>query len=328
MRKAVFSMLLVFLLIGVTELLLRIAGFKPYRSPVIHINFQPSFNHLPDSLLGYALADGNFTVSSWVNTDTLVYHATHRNRQRITDTAQLKPTAENAKIILLGCSYTYGQGLDDTATCAFILQQKLWQENRRLQVENLGVGGYGPTQFYLLSGNIDSTTAKLVVINYAAFQNERTTLCRSWRKMIVPNQNNTANFATIGAPYFTAEDSTVALHYRLMTYPFLPMQKHLALVELLDNLYCQYEKRQSAKVSRRVLAQTLQQLKQKGVDVLLCGIASDEETKATVKLFKQQGYSTLWYGADIQNPRYNLMPKDLIRIMPPIKYLPTVFTAT
>lgn len=311
MKKIIFGLLFAFLLIGLTELLLRLAGYSPYRKPFIDITFQPSFNHLPDPVLGYSLADGSFTVTAKVNNDSLVYHTTHRNGQRITDTVQTDATAKSGEIVLLGCSYTYGQGLDDTATCAFVLQQKLKQQNKNVRVVNRGVGGYGPTQFYLLSGTIDSATTALVVINYAAFQDERTTLCRSWRKLVVPNQTNTANFATIRAPYFSPGAGVPQLGYRQMTYTFLPLQKSLALVELLDQLYCRYEQKKAANISRQVLSLTLQQLTKKGIPVLLCGITPDEGTKATLMAFEKSGYNTLLYGVAVQNPKYNLLPKDV-----------------
>lgn len=309
MRKPVYVILFLFLSLLVAELFLRILGYKPYDFEVWNVKFEPAFNYSPDPILGYSLVDGDFTVTSIANKDTLTFHATHQNKQRITGCANtLQDSLKH--IVLLGCSFTYGQGLEDTSTHPYMLQQKLWQNGSKRVVENWGVGGYGPAQFYFNSEKLDSSKVALVIVNYASFQNERTTLARSWRKRFVPNQKNIGQLSTVNMPCFTISNGFLLLKRKKMTYDYLPFQRQLVFIELLDRIYCRIEQRYATKVSQLVLGQTLKRIKTKGIDVLLCGITDDETTRRVVGRFKKEGYKTMFYNVDVWNPKYNLLPKD------------------
>lgn len=309
MRKQVYSILFFFLSLLLAELFLRIMGYKSYDFEVWNVKFEPAFNNSPDPILGYSLVDGDFAVTSIANKDTLTFQATHRNKQRITGPVDtLRDSLKH--IILLGCSFTYGQGLEDTSTHPYILQQKLRQYGSKRVVENWGVSGYGPAQFYLNSEKLDSSKVAFVIINYASFQNERTTLARSWRKRFVPNQKNIGQLSTINMPCFTISNGLLLLKRKRMTYDYLPFQRQLAFIELLDRIYCRIEQRHATKVSQLVLRQTLQRIKAKGIDVLLCGITADATTQKVVGQFKKEGYKTMFYNVDVWNRKYSLMPKD------------------
>ncbi|MBS1593222.1 MAG: hypothetical protein JST90_02790 [Bacteroidetes bacterium] len=95
-----------------------------------------------------------------------------------------------------------------------------------------------------------------------------------------------------------------------MDYSFLPFQDRLALVELIDNAYCNYENKSSPEISHAVLQQTIDMMQQAGIKVILTSITGDDASNKVLDQFKAKGYHTLAYGINTGNSEYNLMPAD------------------
>jgi hypothetical protein len=85
-------------------------------------------------------------------------------------------------IVFLGCSWTFGVGLNDADTLPQVFADSL---NRKVPVLNLGFGGYGPQQFLseLQSGMFDSAIGpapRLFVFVTAAWQADRSACKAYW----------------------------------------------------------------------------------------------------------------------------------------------------
>lgn len=294
--------------IALGEGVTRLAGFKPYNTGEIKFDYKPALPAEIDSIYAYSLVPGYFTL---IKNDTFVYHATHNgHRRRITS----YDTADNAhqnKVIILGCSFTYGDGLEDSCTHPFILQGLFRQNNINLNVENWGVGGYCPAQFFLQAREIiHDTSVKYVVINYSQVQDERVICSRSWRKSHVKFTNQLKYQKLIYHPYFTWNNGSVQLKYKTMSYTFLPFQEHLALVELVDNACCNYENKSAATITQTALKQTIDILQNAGIKVILTSITGDDKSNEVISRFNKQGYRTLLFGFSTGEKGYNLLPTD------------------
>ncbi|MBS1593223.1 MAG: hypothetical protein JST90_02795 [Bacteroidetes bacterium] len=133
------------------EAIVRLAGFKPYHEAEIKFDYRPKPPGGLDSIYGYSLAPGYYTI---IKNDTFVYHATHNDRRRRITGYDTLNDDHFGKVIILGCSFTYGDCLEDSCTHPFILQNLFKEHNVPLKVENWGVGGYCPAQFFLQAKEI------------------------------------------------------------------------------------------------------------------------------------------------------------------------------
>lgn len=283
-------------------------GLRPYQEREVKFEYKPKLPGKVDSLYGHSLVPGYFTM---IKNDTFFYHATHDKDCRRITSHDSTPRPYTDKLVVLGCSFTYGDFLEDCQTHPFILQRLFDQNGMKTKVENWGVGGYCPAQFYIQAQQIvKDTSVKYVVINYAEVQNERTICGRNWRKTHVKYINQVKYQKLIYFPYFTLKDGNLELGHRSMAYDFLPFQRDLALVEYIDNLYCRYEIQNSVDITERALKLTISTLQKKGIKVLLAAIQCGNKSNDMLMKFQKEGYTTINYGVDICDNRYNLQPAD------------------
>jgi hypothetical protein len=88
----------------------------------------------PDSVLTWRLMNGRFRLN---NGRGFEFTMEHRDEQRITSLNKLQDAQQNAAF--LGCSYTYGLGIDDSLSFPYRVQQGM----PGVVIHNLGVPGYG-----------------------------------------------------------------------------------------------------------------------------------------------------------------------------------------
>lgn len=127
---------------------------------------------VPDSLLGFHLAEGDFAIT--IN-DGHTYFTEHRNGQR-----NYTAIKEDRPIIyLMGCSFTYGMGVDDDETFTALLQK-----DTNVNFLNFGVPGYGTVQSIL---QLENEVQKghipdMVILNFSYHHFERNALTPKYRK--------------------------------------------------------------------------------------------------------------------------------------------------
>lgn len=303
-----FALLVGAVTISICELILRVRGLTPYTVPVVKFEYKPKLPGRLDPVYGHVLVPGYFTITK---NDTFTYHATQDSSlKRITSLSPTEVSDYPEKVAIIGCSFTYGDCLEDSMTHPFLLQQLFTSNHQKIKVENWGVGGYCPTHFYLQALNVMKDTAiRYVVINYSSWVDERTICGRSWRKAHAKFINERKHEKQM-APYFAATGDKVQLSYKSMEYRFLPFQRNLALVEYADELYCKYENRKAAQISQQVLMMTMDTLQKKGVTVILASLSGDSKSNAVIEKFNGKGYNTLLYGICISDNTYNFEPID------------------
>lgn len=107
----------------------------------------------PDSTLGYTMHQtGPCTVAKMARKGDTIYRATYTivpgtdsMGRGINRRIGYVPAGTGKELVFLGCSFTFGQGLDDTATLPYQVGKMT-----NLSAANLGVTGYGIHQVYQL----------------------------------------------------------------------------------------------------------------------------------------------------------------------------------
>jgi hypothetical protein len=145
-----------------------------------------------------------------------------------------------------------------------------------------------------------------VVVNYSQVEDERAICGRMWRKSHVKHIDQQKYQKLIYFPYFTLKDSTLHLGHRSMEYNFLPFQKHLAIIEYIDNLYCTFETRNASFIAQKALKLTIDTLEKKGIKVILASITGDPATNEVVRKFDKEGYNTLLFGINTSDDPYSI----------------------
>lgn len=160
------------------EIALRILGYSAYQQLQYSIESNPKMCIVASSELGFALGEGIFEVS--VN-GAPKYVATHLDGKRIT---RLDSTQDSlAKVFIMGCSFTYGMGVDDSLSFPYKVQDHFGN----LNVQNFGVPGYGSIQSYLqLKKELENDhIPEVVLVNFCDFHDERNSLTPRFRNSLV-----------------------------------------------------------------------------------------------------------------------------------------------
>jgi hypothetical protein len=158
------------------EFALYLIGYAPYKYQEYTVESHPRFPYLPDDSLGIKLSPGIFEITL---NDSLTFTANHLlNGQRIVSES-LPLTAD--EVHFLGCSFTYGYGVNDLETFVSLYQK----DNPGKCVFNHGVIGYGTVQHYLqLKEIIQVKTRNTKTFNliFSSHHLHRNTLSKSFRK--------------------------------------------------------------------------------------------------------------------------------------------------
>lgn len=290
------------------ELLLRIAGYQPYESahivPLTHCSQLAS----PHPQLGFIYNPGHhvcqlnglqFSVN--IGPDSFRVASDLANKHRLS-------------IGLYGCSVTWGQGLDDTATMAWKLQELMPDAT----IRNYGIGaGSNVQSLVLLQQQIQlGRPPAVVVLNYASFHNMRNVMNKTWRtvwrQMLI---GNTPQHTSGNIPYARLTDQSLQLYY--YTYSDIYRTLYIgssfsALVKLINNTL------ETAKdlnideesVSLAVLNKMKETCESHHIRFIINGIYNDQQTQNVIKACHRQGIETYQISTDLRQSEYTLHPID------------------
>lgn len=177
MRK-VGKFILITILIALpgAEIAARIIGWGPLRNDDFHVDATPSPWIRGNDGLGFELVPGSFDI---VLNQTLRFHATH-----LPDgTRDVQGNNQSGReIVFMGCSYTYGYGVDDEKTFVSLLQK----EHPDWRFRNLAVPGYGTAQALKQLENLikKKELPEVLVLVHSVAHEERDVFAPSWRKAL------------------------------------------------------------------------------------------------------------------------------------------------
>ena len=155
------------------ETAFRILGYEPFMNDDYTINAIPEKAFLGHPELGIQLNPGKYQIT--VN-NALVFNAHHLEATNRHVSACSVPSAPD--VLFLGCSFTYGFGVNDEQHFTSLIQKK-YQD---LNFQNAGVVGYGTVQSLLqLREQVGKAPLKVVLLNFSSFHFMRNTLSPQYR---------------------------------------------------------------------------------------------------------------------------------------------------
>lgn len=155
------------------ELILQILGWGTYYVDDYSISTEPKNAFIGDPTLGIQLNAGRYDITL---NDSVHFSTTHEpgNHRLVPGSTRIN----NPDLLLLGCSFTYGYGVNDDENFAALLQQQFLA----LSVRNEGVIGYGTTQSLMqLREAIKKDSLKAVLLNFSSFHFMRNGLSPTYR---------------------------------------------------------------------------------------------------------------------------------------------------
>lgn len=289
--------LLLFLL-ALGETAVRLAGYSPWEKPAFTPLEQRQVRVRPNPDLGYELLPGKFTVRY---SDEFSYQTTHTAAGLRSAGTDENDAADKPGIWIFGCSFTYGESLNDEETYPWLLQARLPE----YKVSNFGVVGYGTLQSLIQFQRALAAGTKpaAVIVSYASFHDERNAALRSWRKW---NQVGSMPYARLGW------DGTLAFSNAPLGYTGFPLMQSSALMHFLEKAYNRQEGvvRQSHAVSEAVLLRFAEICRDNGIKFIVAGITSDKLTGEMLTFLNQKGIMTTDISVDLNIPGNRNLPYD------------------
>ena len=157
-------------------------------------------------------------------------------------------------IIFVGCSFTYGWGLNDEETFAWKVQAALPYWN----VHNFGVDGYGTCQAYMLLKRVFQSEHfhKPVVIYGFIDEHEQRNVADFFWHYLLSNRTATDN---ISLPSCILDSSGSISFNPPRPYPHFPFRHTLAVVPIFEKVYLKLEgasrARQSQMITERLMVE-------------------------------------------------------------------------
>ncbi|MEO0471710.1 MAG: hypothetical protein AAF206_18935 [Bacteroidota bacterium] len=308
-----FKLYLLVLFLPCLEIALRIVGYEPYRRSAYSLSAEPAFCILPDAQLGFALHPGRFQVT--IN-DALTYTATHGpDSLRISRSQPLDSVQE--EIYLMGCSYAYGMGVDDSLSLGWRLQQALPQQ----RIRNFARPGFGNIQSFLQLKRQLKKDQKptFVVVLYADFHDARNVLLPVYRRHLHigferANPILQDRMVQSRMPYVRQHGEQIEIHWldwREM-YADWPGRQDVALINLGQDIKDYWDSHQIEVEHLNLwLFQEMQKLcDQHNVPLLVAALTQNEATEKRLRELSKLGIANLDISLDLRDSVWTHHPVD------------------
>lgn len=295
------------------ELALWVLQYRPYRQKAYEIQSTPELCLISHPTLGFGLNPGAYSVT--IN-DGLSYTVTHGlDSLRVTSAKALPDSLPECW--LLGCSYTYGMGVNDEETFAWLLQEA----HPEFRVRNFGVPGFGTVQSYLQLKRLlaSGETPTNVILNYADFHDERNVLAPRYRHAL-----------SVG---FRGADSTINDVMEGSRIPFASMNGESLQLQSVawDSLYQDWRGRSTfasvnfwqtfsdnihqydlapRKTTILLIREMDSMCRNRQIPFAVMGLTQTKETESLLQTLDSLGISTQDISVDLQDSTYNHLPYD------------------
>lgn len=294
--------------LGLAEVALRLRGNTPAKTPPqVIVSVEPGPRLLePDPLLGWRNAPGAHLVTYGSGYQYATSH-THSGTRITRDLLQEHRYQGLPRLEIHGCSFTYGWSVADAETFPWRVQAALPAHD----VVNHGVGGHGTIQAWLrLQASLGQGRAPaLVVVTYGSLHDERNVLTRRFRKAIVPYSETVAG---LEAPRARWVEGQLRVGRERLAYERPPLATRSALVELLDEGYCRWQRASldERQVTRALLLEIAARCEAAEVPLVVAGIGHDPSTRDMLGELAAAGVRTVDISVDLNLPENNLLPID------------------
>jgi tetratricopeptide (TPR) repeat protein len=308
-----FALLLLVASVVLAEVALRVLGFEPWRIPIANVSVTPGGSlFVRDETLGYRPREGAFRIRSRTGYE---YSVTHLADGRRISAAgdRLTPEDSRPEIWLCGCSFTYGEAVNDDQSMAWRLQRRM----PAYDVVNYSAPGYGTVQAYvrLRAALAAGERPRLVVVLYFDDHDLRNTLVRQRRKII----NTFSRLGPMTQPYVRLDSAgklQLTLAETIYTEP--PLLRSSALVNALEESYNVWELRTvpSHATTEALLREIRALCAASEVPFLLAGLSQSADTRAALKSVREQGGDVADIAFAWQQPENWNWPADVMHPSP------------
>ena len=289
------------------EIFLRMLGYAPWQPPVFATVVTPGGKYFQqDPALGFTHLAGTFLVDYQNGYSFVVTHLP--NTLRVTHPLPTY-TSESQKdeIWIFGCSFTYGQSLNDDETYPWMLQEIL----QEYEVVNFGVRGYSTLQSLIQFKQAleKRKLPRIAVVAYAAFHDERNTFSRNWKKALRVKER----FGHVEMPAAQLEDDgTLSISKVNAKYYEWPLMRQSALMHFFEQKYTHVEGRfhNSHRVSKQLLLEFFRLAQQHGVEVIIAGVTPDDLTRDMLRFCHEHGMLTVDMSVDLSIKENTNLPHD------------------
>ncbi|MFC2163099.1 hypothetical protein ACFLRF_05410 [Candidatus Altiarchaeota archaeon] len=281
----VYVLLSVILLSLGAEVIVRLFGFEPFINDCSsRIRIEPVDKLISeDPELGFVYPPGTYKAifpSGYSHSFIILNGST-----RVTRTISSYSGGEGGSgLWIFGCSYTFGESLEDNETYAWLLQETLPEYD----VVNFGHMGYGTLQsliqFRRALGEGDKPD--IVIVSYASLHDDRNILSRSRSKNVITCRNFTLNL-----PFARFDGKKLEYGSGRLEYWTPPLIRYSALVNLVDDVYTILEEGsfRGHDVSKALLLEFSRISRGKGIVLVVAGMRSDPETVEMIQYLKGRG---------------------------------------
>lgn len=155
------------------EIAFRILGYGSFHNDDYSIKASPKNAFVGHSKFGIQLNPGRYSISINNKVNFVANHETGNHRLV---PGNANPNAPD--LLFLGCSFTYGYGVNDDENFPALIQKQFPE----LSVRNSGVVGYGTVQSLMqLKKAIDEGTVETVLLSFSSFHFMRNTLSQQYK---------------------------------------------------------------------------------------------------------------------------------------------------
>ncbi|MEL7223131.1 MAG: hypothetical protein AAGJ93_17535, partial [Bacteroidota bacterium] len=276
LQYAIYYPLMIFVCL---EIALRILGYQHYQNDDYKVVSTPVNAFIGDPQMGIALNPGIYQIQL---NEGLTFQTTHlENGTRLVKNRK----NDTLQVLILGCSFTYGYGVDDEEHFSSLLQADFPD----LGLQNAGVIGYGTLQSWMqLQEILETNPPETVLLHFSSYHFMRNTLSPQYRSNLkigyqrssqhIDNLMQSARF-----PYQLNCSDTIAYAHWTDMYDSWPGRDWLAAVN-----WIQTTKDQAAEdiapqlaVTTCVMEEMQTLCNQKGVTF---GVVCLDETAETISL--------------------------------------------
>ncbi|MBK7406707.1 MAG: hypothetical protein IPJ40_00710 [Saprospirales bacterium] len=273
---------------------------------------------LPSEEMGFTLNPGAYSIT--IN-EKLRYTATHVENKwctaRTTGSRSLLSSSSDSLIVLTGCSFTYGMGVDDSLTYPYRLQAQFPNFN----IVNAAVPAHGTLQTLLLLDRLIELDIRpqLLIYHYIDDHKNRNILARSFTQLLGRESrvnNATGKDLTHNAqfPYGKLDDEG-ELHIRhsgLHTKNlFASLRTHSALINQLEYIYDRLfaQKTKAKQVTEAAILAIKAHCEANGIPFLIALLKEDSHQSMSA-FCAQKGINTVDLSIDYTDKSLLNLPYD------------------
>ena len=295
------------------EIVFRLFGHVPYHIQKYSLVSEPNSYMLPDANKGFILGDGTFNVT--IN-DSVKYTVTHKNGYRPTSFEIEDISSQKPKIALIGGSFNYGMGVDDTLSYPYILQKERFKN--QYNISNYCMPGYGTYQsIYNFKTLENYKEHKAVILHYASFHDERNVLTPTYRValhhgFLNSNEEIRQKYKVAKFPYYDIEKGeTHAPMDKLYRNWWLreyssAINFFQSIMDNADPSYNEYRK-----IPTKIIEDFNENIcKPNGIHLIIATITSDEQTKKVTAFCENKGIKTVDLFVDYTQTELSNLPYD------------------